>query len=137
MLVKAAAPSPPARAAAPVQVEEGLITPETAYEIARAAARIKDIEDAPAPSTWRRMAERYIENGSLDPDDIKKLADFARKVRAQHRQLHSEFRQSNYQDRSLSKRLENIHLFLEAFERPHRQYLEANARAAVAAVAGA
>jgi phosphatidylserine/phosphatidylglycerophosphate/cardiolipin synthase-like enzyme len=83
------------------------------------------------------MAERYIENGSLDPDDIKKLADFARKVRAQHRQLHSEFRQSNYQDRSLSKRLENIHLFLEAFERPHRQYLEANARAAVAAVAGA
>src|SRR5690606_27315772 len=61
----------------------------------------------------------------------------AKKVRALHRELHREYRDSGYSDKSINKKLENVHVFMQELEAPVRHYREQSAKAAVEALAGA
>lgn len=119
-----------------VELSPDIVTADTVRLIAAAAAKV-DVEDGPTKGEWRKLADRVEATGTLAKDDIALVNDFAKKVRTLHRELHKEFRDSDYSDKAVNRQLENTHVFLQTFEAPYRHYMEQAAKANLQALAGA
>lgn len=130
-------PSPPLLyMAGEVELNPDIVTPETIRDIATAASKLT-VEDGPTKNAWKKLAERVVESGNLEPDDVKMVNDFAKKVRSLHKELHREYRDSDYSDKRLNNKLENVHVFLQTFEAPYRHYMEQASKASLQALSGA
>ncbi len=119
-----------------ILVDEDVITPELFESISEAASKIK-LDSSIKPAQWRKMAEELRQEGHLNSDYMKDVKRFAADVRSYHSQLHRDFREADYEDETINRELENVHVFLQEFEQPRRRYLEAASQVALEAVAGA
>lgn len=138
MTIRPAGPPPPPQLymAGEIELNPDIVTPATIRDIATAASKL-DVEDGPTKGEWKKLAERVIESGNLESDDVKMVNDFAKKVRTLHRELHREFRDSDYSDKKVNNKLEDVHVFLQTFEAPYRHYMEQAAKASLQALSGA
>lgn len=130
-------PSPPLLyMAGEIELNPDLVTPETIRDIATAASKLT-VEDGPTKNEWKKLADRVIESGNLEPDDVKMVNDFAKQVRSLHKELHREFRESDYSDKKVNNKLEDVHVFMQTFEAPYRHYMEQASKASLQALSGA
>lgn len=121
--------------AAEVLYEDDVVTPEMVEAILWAGPRLAVENPIPAEK-WQAMAGRFRDQGGLTADDTRDIRRFALEARRLHRNLHSELRDSNYENEEVNRALEDVHLFLHAFEGPRQAHREASAQLALQAVSG-
>ncbi|MGE0496160.1 MAG: phospholipase D-like domain-containing protein [Vulcanimicrobiota bacterium] len=119
-----------------ILVDEDVITPDLLEDFAKSASKIK-LDSSIKPSEWRAMARELREDGLLAPESMDSVREFAKDVRSLHSDLHRQFRDSGYEDKKISRELENVHVFLQHFEEPRKKYLEVASQVALEAVTGA
>ncbi|MCA9794011.1 MAG: hypothetical protein KC910_19520, partial [Candidatus Eremiobacteraeota bacterium] len=119
-----------------ILVDEDVITPDLLEDFAQSASKIK-LDSSIKPSEWRAMARELREDGVLTAENMDSVREFAKDVRSLHSDLHRKFRDSGYEDKKVSRDLENVHVFLHHFEEPRKKYLEVASQVALEAVTGA
>lgn len=124
------------RAAAEALFDEEVVTAEMLDAITQAAPLLKVENPLPA-KTWKAMATRFRDQGALTLEDTKAIRRFALEARRLHRALHAELRASDYKDEEVNRALEDVHLFLHAFETPRQAHRETSTRLALEAISGA
>lgn len=86
---------------------------------------------------WDALADRVTKNDAVSSEDLKQLQDLGKACFKHHKALHGAYRQSGYKDPKVGAELADVHVFQSGNDQIKAALGMANARSAVAALAGA